>query len=199
MRLLLTFALALTTATANAATFGDQTAYGTNFAARDNIGALPASPAQSGVCDSITAYVKFNLDSCKMRCALYTISGNDTVLVANGLTVERRFEATAVFTWQGFAFPNPRPVVNAGQTYFIALFADTAGSAGNGLPRGASAAGGGSVVTRTHSYASGYPSPLNPSTSISNSRLSIYATYTPTTQTPPRRRHVCQPRNASRW
>jgi hypothetical protein len=187
-KLLCAFALVATAA--HAATFGDQNAYGTNFALKDNVAALVATPSQSGICDSITAYLKFSFDSCKTRCALYTISGNDTVLVTNGITEERRFPSNAAFAWQGFAFADPKPVVNAGATYFVAAFGDSAGNGTLGAPRGASASGGGTLVSKVANYESGMPSPLNPSTNVISFRLSIYVTYTPASPIAPRRRLV---------
>lgn len=182
--------LALLAASAHAATFGDQSPYTSNFALKDNVGALVATPSQSGVCDSITAYLKFSFDSCKVRCALYTISGNDTVLVTNGITEARRFASNSAFTWQGFAFPDPKPVVNAGAAYFIAAFGDSAGNGPLGAPRGASASGGGTLVSKAANYESGVPSPLNPSSNTISFRLSIYVTYTPGVPIPPRRRYI---------
>jgi hypothetical protein len=187
-------ALALLLApTAHAATFGDQTPYGTSFVIRDVVGAIAASPSQSGVCDSITGYFKFNLDSCKARCALYTISGSDTVLLANGVSEERWFAANALFTWQGFAFTGPKPVVVAGATYFIAAFGDTAGSGTAGLPRIGVITGAGPVISKNSNYESGFPTPLNPTSSTVNFKMSAYVTYTPTPAIAPRRRIVSRP------
>lgn len=175
---------------AHAATFGDQTAYSANFTIKDVVGAIVASPSQSGVCDSVTALLKFNFDSCKVRCALYAISGSDTVLVANGVTQERRFAANSSFAWHGFAFADPKPIVNAGTTYFIAVFADTSGTGGSGIARGASTSGGGPLISRNANYESGMPSPLNPTSGTITFKLSIYATYTPVSPNAPRRRIV---------
>lgn len=183
-------AITLLASSAYAATFGDQNSYVSNFALKDNVAAFVASPSQSGLCDSITAYLKFSFDSCKVRCALYTISGNDTILVTNGVTEERRFAGNAAFVWQGFAFPNPKPSITAGGNYLIAVFGDSAGSGTLGAPRGASASGGGTLVSKIANYESGMPTPLNPSTNVISFRLSIYVTYTPDAPLAPRRRHI---------
>lgn len=183
-------AFALLAASACAATFGDQNAYTSSFTIRDIVAAIPASPLQSGVCDSITAYLKFNLDSAKARCALYTVSGNDTILVANGVTEERRFAANAAYAWLGFAFVDPKPVVTANAPYLIALFGDTAGTGTGGLPRSAVVTGTGTVLTKNANYESGFPSAFNPSTSSVTFKMSAYVTYTPVFPVSPRRRHI---------
>lgn len=193
MRLLTILALIVGASSAHAATFGDQTAYTGSLSVRDNILAAPASPAQSGVCDSVTGLFRFTFDSSKVRCALYTLSGADTVLVANGITVERRFEANGALVWYGLAFADPKPTVTAGQTYFIAIFSDSAGSGGSGTARIASSTTGGNLIARTHNYESGYPATLNPITSTSASRISAYVTFTPVSTIPPRRRNLCRP------
>lgn len=185
----LTLATLLLSASVHAATFGDQTAYTGNFSIRDVLAGAPASPPQSGDCDSITAYLKVNLDSCKIRCALYTISGSDTVLVANGITEERRFAANASFFWHGFAFADPKPQVIAGAAYFIAAFGDTAGTTGGGLARVGIQATGGTGFSRNSNYESGFPNPLNPA-SPSTFKIAAYVTYTPISEVPPRRRIV---------
>ena len=190
MCIILLLLFLLSASRVHAATFGDQTAYSTNFTIKDVVGAFAASPAQSGICDSITAYLKFNFDSCKVRCALYTISGNDTVLVTNGVTGERRFAANSAFAWHGFAFSEPKPTVTASAAYFIAAFGDTAGTTGSGLPRGATVSGGGPLISKNANYESGMPSPLNPSSGSVNLKLSIYVTYTLASPLPPRRRIV---------
>jgi len=181
-------AVALLSTTAHAATFGEQSPLGTNVGIRDNVAALIASPSQSGICDSITVYLKFNFDSSKVRCALYTVSGTDTVLVTNGVTEERGFDANGAFIWHGFAFADPKPWVSAGATYFIAAFADTAGAGGSGLARVASGSGGGAYVNKAADYESGFPATLNPANSIIGSRLSIYVTYHLVSSIAPRRR-----------
>lgn len=190
MTIKLLCAIALLAASAHAATFGDQNTYISNLALRDNIAAVVGIPAESGVCDSITAHLKFGFDSCKTRCALYTINGNDTILVANGITEERRFAPSLAFVWQGFAFTDPKPSVSAGTTYLIAVFGDSAGSGPLGTPRGASTGSGGTLVSKAANYESGFPSPINPTTSTTTFKLSIYVTYTPATPIPPRRRHI---------
>lgn len=187
-KLLCAFALLATTA--NAATFGDQNSYVSNFAVRDNVAALVATPSQSGMCDSITAYLKFSFDSCKTRCALYSIDGNDTVLVANGITEERRFAMNTAFIWQGFAFTDPKPSVSAGTTYLIAVFGDSAGPGPLGTPRGATTSSGGTLVSKAANYESGFPSPINPTTATTTFKFSIYVTYTPVSPLSPRRRHI---------
>ncbi len=188
MRLPSTILLAIFAASAHSATFGDQSAYTGNHTIRDVLTLVPATPSQSGLCDSVTALLKFNFDSCKVRAALYTVSGNDTVLVLNGVSVERRFTANALFDWHGFAFPSPKPAVQASTTYLIALFGDTSGVGGTGLPRAAIATGGGTIVTRNTDYESGFPQPANPTTGAQSARLSVYVTYTPDLAVPPRRR-----------
>lgn len=181
-------------ATATAATFGDPTAYSTNFTIKDVVAAIAGTPSQSGRCDSITAYLKFNLDSCKARAALYTIAGADTVLVAGGVSIERRFAANAAFAWQGFAFADPKPAINANITYLIAIFADTAGATGAGLARVGVSSGGATLVSKNANYESGVPATLNPSSGAASFRMSIYVTYTPTLGPPPRRRLIAPPR-----
>lgn len=188
MRHFLILALLSAGMPASAATFGDQTAYTTTMVIRDAVAMIPASPAESGVCDSVTAYLRFNFDSCKARGALYMIDGNDTILVPHGITEERRFAANAIYNWVGFAFSDPRPSVVAGMTYFIAVFGDTAGAGPSGLPRGATSSGGGNAIVRNSNYESGFPSPINPTTSTTTLKLSVYVTYTPAAPISPRRR-----------
>lgn len=197
MTIKLLCAITLLAAPCHAATFGDQTAYTSNVTLRDNVAMSPASPSESGVCDSITAYLKFNFDSCKVRCALYTIAGNDTVLVPNSVTEERWFATSSAFIWHGFAFSNPRPTVVAGGTYFIAAFADTAGNGSSGLARGAIGTGGGVVIQRSANYEDGFPSPINPTSSITANKYSIYVTYTPIAASLPRRRHITSRRHSA--
>jgi hypothetical protein len=176
----------------SAGVFGDQSPYGTLLSLKDAIYALKATPSQAGVCDSVTAYVKFNFDSCKVRCALYTRSGNDTVLVANAVTVERRFAGNPNFAWQGFAFAAPKPIVHAGVEYFIAIFGDTAGAAGGGLARLAGQSSGGVLLNKPTDYESGFPSKSNPSGVVLNFRASVYCTYS--VESPAiRRRHIAHP------
>lgn len=183
-------AITLLAVPCHAATFGDQNSYTATLSIRDVIAMAPASPSESGACDSVTAYLKFNFDSCKVRCALYTIAGNDTILVTNGATEERRFGANSAFVWYGFAFSDPKPTVTSGTTYFIAVFADTAGTGSGGLPRCASATSGGTVIQKFANYESGLPSPINPTTSTTAYKLSVYVTYTPSPPLFPRRRHI---------
>lgn len=179
-----------------AATFGDQNPYSGTLIVRDNLHAFQASPSESGICDSVTAHVRFVFDSCKVRCALYTIVDNDTVLVGNGVTEERRF-GIAAYSWQGFAFADPKPEVSAGTPYFIALFGDSAGQGGNGSPRGGILIGGGVIVNRSADYESGVPSALSPVSGSTSAKLSIYVTYTPSSasEQSQRRRHLAGSRS----
>ena len=187
----LCIALALLSATSShAATFGDQNAYSGAVIVRDNVAAFLSSPSESGVCDSVTAHLRFAIDSCKVRCALYTVVDEDTVLVANGVTDERRF-AAAAYAWQGFAFPDPKPQVTAGVPYFIALFGDSAGSGSGGSPRGGILTGGGTILSRVAEYESGFPPALNPISGITGARLSIYVTIPPSSASASSRRRRC--------
>ena len=177
---------------ARAEVFGDPSSYSTLLSVKDAIYALKGTPSHTGTCDSITALLKFNFDSCKARCGLYTRSGNDTILVANGVTAERRFGSNALFTWQGFAFNHPKPRIQAGVEYFIAVFGDTAGTTAGGLPRLAGQSSGGVLLNKSTDYESGFPAKTNPSTAVLNFRASVYCTYT-LVLSPARRRHVCSP------
>lgn len=190
MPITLICAITVLATSVSAATFGDQNAYTSSLTIRDIVAVVPASPSQSGVCDSITAYLKFNLDSAKARCALYAVSGNDTVLVANAVSEERRFAANAAYAWLGFAFTDPKPIVVGGASYLIALFGDTAGTGSGGLPRSAVTTGTGPVISKNTNYESGFPATLNPSTATVNLKMSAYVTYTPVSPVVPRRRHI---------
>ena len=155
--------------------FGFNTQWTASQPLDNTIRGIIATPTYSGTAESISAYLKKSSGTTgtwNINCSLYYAS-NNTFLAA---TTGRNIDLTKSWTWYTFDFPNPKPVITAGESYYILAFAnDAAGTVNAQIAFGSSP--GNTQYYKTDQTYPLWPSTITGFTTLNNYAISIYCSY----------------------